>query len=547
MKFSKSITAISIALLLSACGSDNDLQQKLKGTIPKNTDIVSPVVQPQLRELRLEVPEQDEIMVEDFPIAQYVTYPDDQQNIDSISSIDVNWPKINVHQAGKEYGYIDVDASELFYYASPLNSSIANAATDLERHDDLVWFVTGSSTLHRLNLTDNTSHHWLLIDSDEFTEVAIDESNPNYIWMYDQTQHALTYFNASTDVATKFMLLGEFTIAGLALADDQLIVLAHDHGDYMVMAYQAQGAEVEHIASWHLAGFEGKEFNDIALAPDGRVVLSTPDVENNIYLVADKSELIGDGPIEDTAILEVVQRYELDEAIAQPSGIWPNQDQSWTLITDQAEVFHLDRDFKLLERHEIDFNSVNCNQGCTEAIVGADNVFFALADGGLVGQFNRVGERYVLHQEFQIEVTDEQGALYSYSGLGHDATSGDFYVVPDQNGEEQADILIVLDGEFNVKAKYPITYSGDTQGSIYQFDAQGVHFNNGFVYVVSEQFTKVLKLNLEGEIVAVIDLDEEDVMEPSDIAIRDGHVYIVGDHENGDPVPPITAFKVEEE
>lgn len=50
---------------------------------------------------------------------------------------------------------------------------------------------------------------------------------------------------------------------------------------------------------------------------------------------------------------------------------------------------------------------------------------------------------------------------------------------------------------------------------------------------------------LVGEILAVYDLSEEDVADPSDFAIRDGEVFILGDHENDEAVPPVSQFTIE--
>lgn len=63
--------------------------------------------------------------------------------------------------------------------------------------------------------------------------------------------------------------------------------------------------------------------------------------------------------------------------------------------------------------------------------------------------------------------------------------------------------------------------------------------------MLSEKYTKVIQINLVGEIIAVFYLDYEDVTDPSDLAIRNGQVYILGDHENEEPVPPVSVFNIE--
>ena len=71
----------------------------------------------------------------------------------------------------------------------------------------------------------------------------------------------------------------------------------------------------------------------------------------------------------------------------QPSGIWALADDSWMMNTDQTEMFALDANFNITEKLDIEFDSINCNQGRTEAIVGGENEFYALTDGDLVGHF----------------------------------------------------------------------------------------------------------------------------------------------------------------
>ncbi|WP_042146242.1 MULTISPECIES: hypothetical protein [unclassified Pseudoalteromonas] len=139
-----------------------------------------------------------------------------------------------------------------------------------------------------------------------------------------------------------------------------------------------------------------------------------------------------------------------------------------------------------------------------------------------------------------------EGESYSYSDLGYDVSAQEYYLVPDQNDEDAIDELIILNSDFSLKERYDITYSGETEGSIFEYDAQDVQYHQGNVYVLSEKFTKLIKLNLVGEIVAVYDLDHEDVSDPSDIALKDGQVYVLGDHENDEPVPPLSVFDIVE-
>ena len=534
MKFQKSLIALSLPLLAAACGSDSN----------SNSDSVAP--EPSSPSLTLVLPEESSALVEDFPLAVYLTYPDGERQVDAITSIDINWPMVDIHQAGKEYGFIDGTSDELFYYSKQHNGNDALQAIDLERQEDVLWYVSGDGILTQFNQSNDEKVEWTVHENAEFTELAIDEEGSGSIWLYNQANHQLINYNSETQKITiTYNLNGDININGLAVSEDNFLILATNDRAGIVMQYKVDEFTLNHISSWTLEGFDDAQFNDVGLMPDGRVAVSTSATEENIFLVMDKSELIGSGPIEDTGKLSQVNQISLSDDIAQPSGLWSMYDDSWMMITDQAEMFALDINFNVIEHVNIEFDSINCNQGCTEAIVGGTDEFFALTDSGLVGQFNKISGAYTLTQEFQIDVTDEDGDSYSYSGMGKNISSGEYFLIPDQSGEDETDELIILNSDFTLKEKHVITYPEETDGSIFEYDAQGVQYVDGEIYVLSEQFTKVMKLNLVGEIIEVYDLSNEDVADPSDLAIRNGQIYILGDHENDEPVPPVSVFEIE--
>ncbi|PKG83167.1 hypothetical protein CXF85_11580 [Colwellia sp. 75C3] len=530
--FKKSLIALSLISLLSACDSDDD----------SSTTPITPV--PTNPALELVLPIEGSSMVDDFPLAMYVTYPEEEQVVDAITSIDINWPMFDIHQANKEYGFIDGDSNELFYHSVAQQSNEAMNAVDLERQEDLIWFVSGDNVLSQYNRSTDKTTQWTVNEGAEFTELTLDEEGNKNIWLYDQVAHQLVHFNAETEQSINYELTADIAVNGISITEEKFFLLAEADNNDMVMLYEAEGSTLTHNDSWYLEGFETTAFNDISLMPDGRIAVSTSDIENNIYLVMDKDDLIGAGPIEDSGELTLVAQYPLSEDIVQPSGIWSMFDDTWMIITDQAEMFTLDSDFNKTSRVEINFDSINCNQGCTEAIVGGVDEFFALTDTGLVGQFNKVNDVYELTKEHHIDVKNDDGHGYRYSGLGKDESSGEYFLVPDQGNEDDKDVLIILNRDFSLKEKHDITFPEETNGSIFAYDAQGVQYSDGHVYVLSETFTKVIQLNLVGEIIAVFDLDNEDVTDPSDLAIRDGQVYILGDHENEEPVPPVSVFTI---
>lgn len=533
MKFQKTLLACAVSVFLAGCSSDDDDSSK------------DPIV-PEPISLKLVVPAEGKSMVEDFPLAMYVTYPEGEQTVSSVTSIDVNWPSFDVFQSGVEYGYVDGDSNELFYHSVENTHDAAKNAIDLERQDDILWYVTGDNLLNRYDRAQDKLVTWQVSEDSAFTELAIDETGEEQVWLYDQNAHQLVIFNAVDESSQVITLAGDMSVEGLAVSEDNMLILAQEAMQGVVLHYSLAETLLTHTDSWYIEGFGAAQFNDIGLMPDGRIAISNDDTENNLVFVMDKNAQIGAGPIEDTGELEKVAEHALDEAIIQPSGIWALADDSWMIITDQAEMFAMDANFKVTEKVNIEFDSINCNQGCTEAIVGGDNEFFAMTDGGLIGHFTKTDNSYTLAKEYQINVKDGEGESYSYSGLGYDVSAQEYYLVPDQNDEEAIDELIILNSDFTLKKRYDITYSGETEGSIFEYDAQGVQYHQGNVYVLSEKFTKLIKLNLVGEIVAVYDLDHENVSDPSDIALKDGQVYVLGDHENDEPVPPLSVFDIVE-
>lgn len=324
MKFKKSLIALSLSLLVTACSSDDD---------DSSNNPITPA--PANPSLILVLPDEGAAMVEDFPLALYTTYPDGERQVDTITSIDVNWPMFDIHQAGKEYGFIDGDSDELFYYSKQHNSNDALQAIDLERQEDLLWFVSGESKLAQFNQASDEHLEWVVSENAELTELAIDEEGSESIWLYNTASHQLINYNSeSQEVTVTFDLDGDLNINGLAVSEDNLLILAEMDTTGIVLHYEVDGLELNHVSSWELEGFGEAQFNDIGLMPDGRVAVSTSDAEENIFLVMDKSELVGAGPIEDIGELELVEQIALSESIAQPSGLWSMFDGSWMMITD---------------------------------------------------------------------------------------------------------------------------------------------------------------------------------------------------------------------
>ena len=529
MKKLKMAIASVMCLNLAACGgSDN------KNNI-------------QVPELAFVEPAENAVLVEDFPLSLYVTHQSGASDLSGVTSIDVNWPEFDVYQAGIEVGAIDGGSEELFYQRKEASNKLPLNAADIERVEDVYWYVSADNKVTRYNAADDTTDTFELDAGSRFTEVASSEETGSKIWLYDANKHQLIKFDTQNNRSDKYQLSQQLEVQGLALGEGSLLLLSRVGNEQLVAQYQLWTNAIQHQSSWVLEGFEGIDFNDVLLMPDGRMALSSSDPKHNIVLVTDKSEMNGEGPVADSGELELFQQIALAEEIQQPSGLSRTDAGNWLLLTDQAEVFELDSDFALLNRIPLEFDTITCGQGCTEAIVAVGDGFYVMTDAGIVAEFQLQGDGYRLRQEYVIESPASDGKAYEYSGLAYDDSTGNFFVVTNSDDAEEEDLLLQLNGDFTLLSSHTISYPGEAEGSIFQFDAQGVFYEQGSVYVLSEVFTKVLQLNLEGEIGSVYELDNEDVAEPSDIVLHDGLVYITGDHENDEPVPPISVFELDSE
>ena len=161
MKFQKTLLACAVSVFLVGCSDDDDDSSK------------DPIV-PEPVSVKLVVPAEGKSMVEEFPLAMYVTYPKGEQKVSAVTSIDVNWPSFDVFQSGVEYGYVDGDSNELFYYSVENNHDAAKNAIDLERQEDILWYVTGDNLLNRYDRAQDKLVTWQVSENSAFTELAID-------------------------------------------------------------------------------------------------------------------------------------------------------------------------------------------------------------------------------------------------------------------------------------------------------------------------------------------------------------------------------------
>ncbi|GLR72152.1 hypothetical protein [Agaribacter marinus] len=532
MKKSLLAVAITSAFIMVGCGSSSD-----KNTIlPNESDTP---------ELNLALEQIDKSMVEDFPLAKFVKYDFEFQRLDNIDAIQFSPPFLNVLQHKQTFGAIDAGESELPYLLIEDTPSNHLDALDFVAFDDSYWSVKGDEGVFSFAL-DGSSIREFSNANAEFTEITKEDATDT-AWLYDKNNTMLVALNTSTGEFSKTKLKGLDSVTGLHVNNKVLTMLVNKDNESAIVQIDTSDSQFSLIDGWHIEGFDTDGiFNDITIFGDGRLIVSIDSMSENLYVLADKEELLGVGPIEDSVSLEVSDTIALPEVILQPSGIHAADDGKWLVITDQAEAYVLGEDFSLENSTKLSFDSINCNQGCTEAIIGDSTQYYAITDAGLVGRFELANGEYNLAQEYELDITSSEGDTYIYAGLTQNKMTGEYYLIPDDNSPDTEDELLVLDNEFSLLSRHDITFASEVDGSIHQYDAQGVEYYDGAIYVLSQQFTKVLKLNLNGEILSVFDIDPEDVSEPSDFTIINDLIYVVGDHEDDQPAPPITVYGLPE-
>ena len=80
---SKNTFSLCSICFLAGCSDDDDDSSKY------------PIVSESIS-VELVVPAQGKSMVEDFPLAMYMAYPECEQKVSSVTSIDMNWSSFDV-------------------------------------------------------------------------------------------------------------------------------------------------------------------------------------------------------------------------------------------------------------------------------------------------------------------------------------------------------------------------------------------------------------------------------------------------------------------
>lgn len=514
---------------------------------------------------RLEIsPTKQSRYVEGFPLWKFIDYGDEHSPISNPTSVDIEFPHGRILQQGNEYGFIDASQENLPYRID--HNFIHTDAQDIATSENSYWYVKGDDVLYQESRPNNSNSEvieqltqWSLIDS-EFTEVAV-ETEGTVVWLLDNRHNRLYRFNPEQDKLWPYFSLPEsLNFTDLSIIENTITLTYQFENDFYMTRFAISdpismggsdsipyGHFFEFVnlteeSTWHISGFDGKQINDASYMPDGRLIISLDQPSENLYIIADEGANAGDGPVPVTSELILLEELPLPNSIRQPSGLSLRPDGNWYLVTDQAEVFVLNSDFsEVIHSGQLEFANIGCNQGCTEGIssIDSDN-FYVITDAKVIAEFGTNSQGFTNKAQYSLPFNNN----VSFAGINLDRLTGETYLVNDSNDPSETDILYTLDSnnQFEILEEQAI-YRNDI-ANINSFDAKGVFHYESKIYVLSERFTQLLQLNQQGEIEHTFEFSHEDIASPSDLVISNNKIYIIGDHEDGQPTPPVTIYQL---
>ena len=517
------------SVLLSGCGGDNNNSSSNNSTTLPPLEFVH---QP------------DHLYKEGFPLWRFARL-DGNDSLSHITSIDIEYPHAMILQKGMAFGSIDAEQADLPYTASAASHILH--ADDIDQGENEIWSVEGDENIYLNQITANSDDYTLTktyqYRGATFSEIAFAEGK-NQLWLYDQEAHRLGSLTLTDDnEADKwnfYPLEDGIKLVDLSIVDGNLIVAYHYNNGLYTNIFEHSEDNLIYDESWQIIGYEEKMATDISLLPDGAILVAFEGDEENLYVVDREEEEPSTSPIEPSTILELDSQFAWNSAIAQPSGITPRSDGSWFVLTDQREVFIVSPDFStIIHEGELAFADIPCIQGCTEGIAPLDdNHFFVITDSGVVGHFSVQTEGYAREAQYTLNVDDGD----TFSGITLNQEQGYAYLVTNDSDENTQDKLYVFDSNNGFSQISQTVLSTDDDANIFAYNAEGIYYHNDQLFVVSEEFTQVLVLDLQGEVEYTLDFTQEQINAPSDIAILNDRIYIPGDHEDGEPTPDLHSY-----
>ena len=236
------------------------------------------------------------------------------------------------------------------------------------------------------------------------------------------------------------------------------------------------------------------------------------------------------GPLTLTRILKPIRTIPLPAEVEQPSGIQHRGDKVY-ISTDQAELFVFDGNISSLsERVNLLGGPLLFKQGMLEGIEFDEEKLFAVGEFGAIrvweranGAWNRIDDKTLPHDVAEVE----------YSGITH--FSGRRLAT-----SEDSPVVIDLDsGAVHTLNFGPFLKPGADPSTL-QFS--GLAAEDDKLYVLTEAHSCILALDpVSFTVRQVFGIVPGPV---ADIAVRDGHAYVVVDHNYAEEKPPLYVYAI---
>lgn len=263
------------------------------------------------------------------------------------------------------------------------------------------------------------------------------------------------------------------------------------------------------------------------LAEDGIQTFAAYDVQNDEEINPDPNA----GPAQLASVLVPESTIELPDSIKQPSGIaYDPMSDSIVLNTDQAEFYALAPDLSAIR---YSFDVPGFSQGAVEdvQVVGPGDALVVAESGDMV-PFTFDGTTWSPGPLVTAVAVDVE-----VSAIGHDPVSDELIYIAG-TGPEKELIVTTRSGEFVERRKI------DTQAigidNLDEYTVAGISYSEGVFYVLSEQYSRVFTMTPAGIVTGAYGLS--DAVEPTGITVHDNLLWVVFDHEDSAPTPPMARY-----
>jgi len=244
-----------------------------------------------------------------------------------------------------------------------------------------------------------------------------------------------------------------------------------------------------------------------------------------------------DGPLDPDRMIRSAATYPLPDVIEQPSGIEYLADRaSFVINTDQAELFELSSEFdSISSKTQLMGGPLLFRQGSIEGVVAIEDSILFAGEIGHLKEWAIVNDAWSSKSEIMLpgEYDDAE-----WSAIARNPETGELYLASDE--QFQIDIFDAS-GAF-VRSLIPEAPE-NSKRSLSEFMISGLDFEDGHLYVVTENFATLLKLDTDSAAIKEF-IGLEDAGEVSDLVVVNNKAYVTIDHNLFDERPGVRVYEL---